>query len=247
MRRLTAMVVCMSLLSCASCAMSCARESARPVARGGGPPPGARQAAPDWSLKSKMTGHFFASTVMLEALVRGNLDAYKSAAAVIASEGEHGPAWSRSTAVRDVANRAREVTTVAAAADAAAELAVTCGSCHLEEGGPKLAIDTPPAAVATGSLRMARHQWAAERMWLGLMQPSLEAWRTGSEVFVSAPLVLDAVPNDAPTAKQADAFTLSVRANAIARAATAATTTAERQRLFGDLYATCASCHALAR
>ncbi len=194
-----------------------------------------------------MTTHFLAASVMLDALVRGDLDGYHGAAAVIAAEGEHGPPWSRSTSVREVAKRAGEATTVRAAADAVAELGVVCGDCHRSQGGPKLDIGAPPSAVATGSLRMARHRWAAETMWQGLMQPSDAAWKTGSEVFANAPLVLDAVAADEPMPKQLEAFTLAARASATAREASSAMDAGDRRRLFGELYTTCAGCHALAK
>lgn len=196
--------------------------------------------------KAKMTTHFLATSVMLAALVRGDLDGYHGAAAVVAKEGEHGPPWSRSTTVREIASRAGDATTVADAADALAELGAACGDCHRSQGGPKLDIGAPPSAVTSGSLRMARHRWAGEKLWQGLMQPSDAAWKTGAEVFANAPLVLDAVDAEAPMPKQLDAFTLAARASAIAREASSATARDDRRRLFADLYTTCAGCHALA-
>lgn len=193
-----------------------------------------------------MTTHFVATSVMLATLVRGDLDGYHGAAAAVAKEGEHGPPWGRSTTIKDIAIRAGEATTVRDAADALAELGVACGDCHRSQGGPKLDIGAPPSAVTTGSLRMARHRWAGEKLWQGLMQPSDTAWKTGSEVFANAPLVLDAVDAEAPMPKQLDAFTLAARASAIAREASTATTSTERRRLFAELHTTCAGCHALA-
>jgi len=237
MRSIAFWVVTLSLAACV-------RERPAPTARGGGPSVVA--AAPSaWQTKTEMMAHFAASDIMLSALLRGDLEAYRSAAAILAAEGRQGPAFSRSTALRDAANLAREAATIRDAAFAAAAIGATCGNCHRTEGGPSDSIGSPPTSVEKGSLRMARHRWAADRMWQGLIEPADDAWYAGAQVFADAPLVFDAVPGSAPQEQQVAAFTLAARAHAVAEEARSAVTTGERVRLFGELYTTCAGCHAV--
>ena len=125
-----------------------------------------------------------------------------------------------------------------------ADLGAACGACHRSTGGPNLEVGEPPASVPSGNLRMARHEWAASRMWLGLMQPSETAWKSGSQTFANATLVLDTLPGRAPLQKQSEVFTLAARAHAVAQQAEKATTAEERRSAFAQMYATCAECHA---
>lgn len=86
--------------------------------------------------------------------------------------------------------------------------------------------------------------WAVDRLWLGLIQPSDEAWRAGSTALASAPL---ARPSDEP-----EKHNLAVRIQALAEVGRTLTGSAKppapanlprRLALYGEIVATCAGCH----
>ncbi len=235
--RVTALVVSIAA------ATACGRGGPPPSAVGGGP---ATKSSAPWDVREQMKEHFVAASGMRDALIRGDVDAFTSAAAVIATESERGATWGRSDAVRDAASRARMAETIPAAARALSDLAVACGDCHRARGKPKGAVPAPPPAFAGGNPVMARHRWAVERMWEGLSSPSDEAWKKGSDAFADAPLVGDAFAGRDPTV-QASAFALSARAHALGVRARTATATGDRANIFGEMFATCADCHSLAR
>lgn len=232
------------VVSLAALIAACGRGGAPPpTAVGGGPAP---VASTPWSVKEQMKEHFLSTAIMRDALIRGDLGAFTTAAALISSEGATGPTWGRSDAVRDAAARARGVETTASAARSLAELAVACGDCHRARARSPIVVPAAPPAFASGNPQMARHRWAVDRLWEGLSAPSDEAWKKGSNAFSDAPLVGD-VFAARDSAVQAQAFTLSVRAHALAARARTAATKEERARVFGELYATCVGCHTLAR
>jgi cytochrome c553 len=77
-------------------------------------------------------------------------------------------------------------------AQAVAQLASRCGACHRALGrGPKVAGQVPLTATPVDprrrpdSLRprMHQHEWAAQRLWEGLIGPSDAAWSDGSNAL----------------------------------------------------------------
>jgi cytochrome c553 len=74
----------------------------------------------------------------------------------------------------------------------ATELAVTCADCHMVYAR-EATFRMPPMPEGDGSLTsaMARHEWAAERMWLGIVAPSTALWSSGLEAITDVPLASD--------------------------------------------------------
>ena len=177
------------------------------------------------------------------ALVRGQLvDAKVSASAIanapIDAELDE---WKRKTAhVRELAH---EVATAKSADDALRGLpavAVACAECHVATGGwPKLARaphlpDDGPGTVA----RMARHQWAVDRMWDGMIGGDEETWRAALTVLAATP------PPYAIT--EADKVALGAELQRVATTALQhrlVDTLDDRGRQYGELLVTCAACH----
>jgi mono/diheme cytochrome c family protein len=84
---------------------------------------------------------------------------------------------------------------------------------------------------------MARHQWAADRMWEGLMAPSTKHWVQGADAMADAHLTADAVAPKTPEVDQI-AHAVHFQANK-ARLLDEA----QRGRAYSEFLVTCAACH----
>ena len=90
---------------------------------------------------------------------------------------------------------------------------------------------------------MQRHQWAADRLWEGLIGPSDTAWGRGADMLIDAPLdssdVTTATDHDAEIAK------IAHRIHALGGIGTETVTPDARAELYGEVLGLCASCHTL--
>lgn len=192
-----------------------------------------------------MSQHFVAASVMRDALVRGDLDAFHDASAQLAKKSAEvpSPAWAEHLdAMNDAAVRAQQSDSIESAASALAAVGVACAQCHEDLGGPKVSAGTAPPSSGDVQSQMARHRWAVERMWDGLTAPSDDAWRKGSSAFADAPMVTD-IPRDADAGTQVAALTLALRAHALGDAARWADSRQDRAKALAQVYETCAGCH----
>ncbi|HEY5922237.1 MAG TPA: hypothetical protein VIV11_11225, partial [Kofleriaceae bacterium] len=85
---------------------------------------------------------------------------------------------------------------------------------------------------------MARHRWAADRMWEGMVGNADEPWRDGIEVLAQTPLQFTAI--------DADRSRLAKRLQLLAdqaRQRRSIDTVAERAQVYGEILVTCAACH----
>ena len=122
---------------------------------------------------------------------------------------------------------------LAAAGDAVGALGATCGSCHAATGGgPRADRDAVPSARFSEPAEMARHRWAADWLWLGLIAPSDAAWARGVDALGAAP---------APPGARGESYTRAF--TAAQDAITAATTEEARGAAYGALVSSCAGCH----
>jgi hypothetical protein len=190
-----------------------------------------------------MRGHDAHGAAIREAVARGDLDTARRESRVLAElrpQGDLVPAWRKPLeAMNAAAARLAEATDIGAASHALGALARTCGDCHATLGGPAAPIGEAPEAEDGGvTLRMKRHQWAEARLWDGLVVPSDRAWRAGAHALADAPLVPAAAP-------AADVLAQSV--HALGRKAIVVGAPVDRGAVYGELMATCASCHALVR
>jgi cytochrome c553 len=178
-------------------------------------------------------------------LVRGKLDEARALAGAIAKAPDEPGlgSWAKQTAaVRDQAARLAEATTVDAACERAAKLATACAGCHVEAGvvpefrppGPK-----PPDAP-TIDARMARHLWATDRLWEGIVGAADDSWLEGLDVLAAAPLEHPQISGD----RRALAKQLQQLADG-ARRLRAIDALDDRARAYGQILATCAGCHAM--
>jgi hypothetical protein len=137
-----------------------------------------------------MVEHFGSSASMRRALVSGDLQAFRAAAATLSDKelsANLSDTWKpHLEEMRGAAERARDAKAIEGAARAFAGVGAACAGCHAQLGGPKLAVGAPPAEASGAKPHMARHSWGAARLWEGLMAPSQEAWTKGAEVFTDA-------------------------------------------------------------
>ena len=84
---------------------------------------------------------------------------------------------------------------------------------------------------------MARHQWAADRLWEGLIAPSDQSWLNAAEVLLEVPLAL------AGTQGTEQTRALTERVHSLGHQARSAARSSDRVRIYGEILGTCADCH----
>ena len=198
-----------------------------------------------------MTERFADLLQMERALVAGELDVVREYATALALDRTDADlaAWSAELAqMREAALALSEARDVATAGRRARVLAVACARCHLVAGAQLPISDAgPPPDDGTTSMRMARHQWAADRLWVALVAPSGTAWRDGVAVLADPPLPFDELaPHVSPDARTRMAE-LSLRLRALADAEQSVDDLDRWAATYGDALEICAACHALAR
>lgn len=202
--------------------------------------------APAASAAANMQSHFVDVGQAREAVIRGDLEAYRGPLRRVAAasySNELPPGWLDGVhAMQETARAAADVRTVADAALAVASLARVCGECHTEtQGGPEVADTQQMPAPAAGSAleqQMARHDWGAEQMWLGLTGPSRFAWVRGTQAIrrdAMQPRTAGRAPTPRPEIEQL---------HAAAERAEAAALPAARATAFGEVLTRCVGCHA---
>jgi len=194
-----------------------------------------------------MQEHFDRIVGIRDGLIAGNLEAAKANALWLV-EHETDPAVSSwSEYVVDVRQQAAQVVSASdfePAAAAAAELAKTCGRCHVAHGvSPALGTPEQPVAASGQVPHMRRHQWAADRMWEGLIGPSETRWQAGVEVLAEAPLTSDEIFTNQSAAPWITE--LAAQVHELGKQARGAPATAwdTRSAVYGRFLSTCARCH----
>lgn len=144
--------------------------------------------------------------------------------------------------VRDLAQALAEAPSTDEACRREARLAVACAECHAATGVVPALTHTPalPADQPTLEARMARHRWAADRLWEATVGGGDAPWVKGLDVLAQTPL---------PFRKSLDGREgLARRLQQLAdqgRKQKPVDTLAERGRVYGEILVVCASCHAI--
>jgi mono/diheme cytochrome c family protein len=197
------------------------------------------------TLPKHMQEHFTRAVKIRDGVIAGDLAATKKDAQWMAEHqisASFPDAWKpHVTNFQDAAKKVLDADKLDAAAEAVAGMAQSCGSCHAALGGPKLTLGAPPAEGSGTTPHMARHQWAAERMWDALTTPSEEAWLKGTEIMADAPLVPKAVSGEKSVDKKVE--TLAVSVHDIAEKARTDRDMKKWTAAYGKFLQTCASCH----
>lgn len=193
-----------------------------------------------------MRDHFKSGVLIRDALIAGDLALAQWNATWLA---EHEPdpgieSWSPlMTDLRARARKIAEAPDLATAAAATAGLALECGRCHKANGASPRFVESDPRVAASGPRpHMLEHQWAAERMWEGLIGANETTWNRGVTGLAVAPLGQDEIFTNATATERiaalaADVHTLGADGKRVQ-------SWPERATVFGHLLATCATCHA---
>lgn len=227
---------CLIALAAAGCATR--REPA--------PAPRARPApAASGSVSQQMHANFGAIRDIHRALIVDDLATAKVRARDLARVPEHtgSKEWDdaarflrgqseRLVAARD-ANQARSLST---------ETATFCADCHMFRARPS-DFRPDPLPADDGSMRaaMARHAWAADTMWLGIIAPSTDLWRDGLAEMASVPRL------SAQGERAREVEFLRARLEALASRSGDLRGQGDRAARLAEVMDVCAACHALTR
>ena len=201
--------------------------------------PPAKRFEHDMIVRFHMHENFDLVRAVEKLLVRGRLEEAQNLAASIArAPDEPGLAPFAPQAI-EVRARATAVATARStdeALRAEARLAGACATCHAEAGvTPEFRSPArPPDDKPTIDARMARHLWATDRLWEGLVGDEDDSWRAGLDVLAATPLPWKTLDKDrAPLGKQLQRLADDARK----------TTRDDRARAYGEILVTCAACH----
>lgn len=200
------------------------------------------------TVKQHMDDHFAAITELQRAIAHGRLEAAQSQAQWIVDHEEPSQVAAWAPLVTDLKKAAREVVSardVPTASALAARLGRACSRCHEQNAAAvSFAWEPAPAEGTTLAAQMKRHQWAAQRLWEGLVAPNDDVWREGATVLAGTKLDVTAASAGVP---RGDVAALAARVRTLATQAGEVTGGDERAALYGELLSTCAGCHALVR
>ncbi len=207
------------------------------------PDPPGKRFEHDMMVRFHMHQNFDLLRAIERLLIKGKLDQAKPFAAAIATapdEPLHGPWASYQVTIRERAAAVASATDPGDALRKTAAIGGMCGNCH-GELSVKLGVDAVPRLPpdeATLDARMARHRWAADRLWEGVVGNSEAAWRSGLDVLAAAPL-------EQPAERAGLARQLQRQAEAARRPSPGKLV--DRASSYGQILTTCASCHTAKR
>lgn len=142
-------------------------------------------------------------------------------------------------AMRKAAGDVLAASDLATAATATSQLGVACGSCHTAN---EVTVEFEPASQPSYDEKtrphMQRHQWAADRMWEGLIGPSDYAWSRGGNLLFESPIRdVDHAGEDAEWKGMAR------RIHQLAANATTVHEIDKKAAIYAEFLANCAACH----
>ena len=207
----------------------------------------AQEDAEDIELGDHMARHGTHLTDTRDAIIDGNLERAAALGQALAASPrigglpENGAPFE--VAFFAQATRIGEATDLVEAGRAVGRTAQACGDCHAAlSGGPAREGGEAPADGGALSHEMARHSWAAERMWTGLLLDDAALLAEGMAALEAAPLVPTGLPSasNLPTELAALEVTVHDKAAAAVRAAESG---GDAGGAFGEMLAACATCH----
>jgi mono/diheme cytochrome c family protein len=193
-----------------------------------------------------MRGRFQEARTIERLLVHGKLDEARThaRALAIAPDVPDASPWSaKAIWVRKLAEDLATSSDVETALRVTAKISGACVECHVATGAAlHFTYPAAPADANTVPARMARHQWAVDRLWEGMIGGGDEAWSAGLRVLAATPLPFSVV--------DADKVALAQQLQRFATTALATRTTDtldDRTRAYGEMLVTCAACHTTKR
>jgi len=188
-----------------------------------------------------MEGHYVTAMSANNAVVRGNLEEFRYHLGRLAqnAEPEGAPeSWQpHAQRLGETAAAGSTATDSVSAAVAVGRGGEVCGQCPIEHG-IELIYGSLAMPEGTGvGAAMRGHEWASERMWEGIVDPSAEGWQAGSDQLAS----LDVLANLSDPSDELRHLETLLKELAIE--AQVATTHSDRAQLYGRLLMSCSGCH----
>ncbi|CAN5791121.1 hypothetical protein BH11MYX2_BH11MYX2_07790 [soil metagenome] len=200
-------------------------------------------------LQEHMREHFATVSDLQRAIARGHLDVAKQDARWLVEHEEAHQLVDWTPFVDEMKKAASDVAAapdLPSAAAVASRLGRACGRCHEKTNAVvTFEWEEVPADAPTLQAQMKRHQWAAARLWEGLVGPSDDRWREGALVLSATQL--DGVAATGSSAPRGDVQALAKRVRELATIAITTDDHDVRATTYGELLSTCAGCHALVR
>jgi cytochrome c553 len=196
-----------------------------------------------------MHEHLNRITTIKSLIIMGKLDGVREPAAWLAEhEAVAGLPANFEPYVGLMREYAREVYNAAdlkSAAISVSGMARTCSNCHLvNEIEIEFGYDQIPSEWSDTVSHMQRHQWAADRLWEGLIGPSDAAWHRGTDMLIDVPLHPEDVVDGASDDVDTEALDrIARRIHVLAGQGTNARTPTQRSELYGEMLGLCAECH----
>lgn len=230
-------------------AIGCRQESQPPTPVPEAPehaaPAEARDRPSEVEMIAWMEAHYRAVILAHDALLQGNLEAFKSQLALVPrqelpprSPEEWRPFQAR---LHAAASEGEMVADLDSAATTLASVVLACGTCHSALGsGPIYPAPAPQERSHVLEDAMLEHQWVTERMWEGVTGPWDDAWERGAtalaEIQIFGNLGPEFIVSDELRRREQELREIGEEAKITigldARAA-----------LYGRLLSTCGDCH----
>jgi hypothetical protein len=200
-------------------------------------------------VQTAMHRHFATVRDIHAALLENDLKRARRLAGALARLSAPGslPGWQEAAAgIRDTAGDLARAKSGRRARRLLAELTIQCGDCHEDSADlSRFVWSSDPLDDGTAAGRMARHEWAAESVWMGLVGPSDDLWRDGLTALAEAPLPPEAFGADREQVRTFER--LSRRMASLASRARRQVDDQAQAAAFAEILDVCASCHTAVR
>ncbi|HEU0031458.1 MAG TPA: hypothetical protein VFQ53_12555 [Kofleriaceae bacterium] len=208
------------------------------------PPPPQTFAQKLAAVRQHMHVRFAASSGVQLAIALSDLDRAHADARTIAALDEPDvlPEWKPYVDhIRTSAAQIAQTKDTVVASKALAQLGGKCAECHRAVPGAKVVFPKlpHPSDDPKLALQMAHHEWAAARMWEGLIAPSDERWLDGAKELSTARLTIAAEGGKENLGIANDV----AKVRLLATRAIKAKSPDDRVAIYGELLGTCAHCH----
>lgn len=200
--------------------------------------------APPPELRATMHQDLLRAVAIREAVISGELADTRAPARWLAEQALDVPeAWKpHVAAMQRVAREVVDAADIKAAARATGQLARQCGECHRSVGARHdMSFPPEPPKGKGAQSAMVLHQWAAERLYQGLVSNNDEAWRAGAAALVEAPLHVEEITADVELPEDLHGLAGTVRQ--LGARASGTTDAGARAEIYGELIGSCAACH----
>jgi cytochrome c553 len=203
---------------------------------------GATSSSFSQDVSGHMQAQYDAILKIQSAVIAGSLDGARQPAEWLAGSaspaGLPDGAEAQMDAMRAAAADVAKAGDLLAAADATARLGMACGNCHVaNEANVEFAMPDRPDNKEKKGPHMQRHQWAADRMWEGIVAPSDYSWSRGANILFESPL------RDKDLHKDEAATQMARRIHQLAANATTRSKIEDRAEIYGEFLGNCAACH----